>query len=264
MDDQFTVHASGSIAIAGGAILAVGDLGRRVRRGRDHRLRRPRRDAGPGQRAHARADDAAARPRRRSAPRRLADGLHDAGRARVRPAGFRRARHQARLRGDDPVGHDLLRRHVLLRGRGRRGGGGGRHARAVRADGAQVSGARRGELRGLAGARARLHRPLEGASADRAGDRAARALHLHRGDPPGVRRAGHRVRRAAAHPPGRDRVRGRAVAARARHAGHPVGEEAAAVRRARPGRALRPRRRRRDAHAEETRAPASRTTRPAT
>ena len=27
MDEQFTVHASGSVAIAGGAILAVGDLG---------------------------------------------------------------------------------------------------------------------------------------------------------------------------------------------------------------------------------------------
>ena len=147
---------------------------------RDHRLPRPRRDARPGQRAHARADDAAARARRRSAPRRLADGLHDAGRARVRPARVRRARHQARLRGDDPLGHDVLRRHVLLRGVGRRSRRGGRRARALRADGAQVSRAGRGELRGLARPRARLHRPLEGAPADRPGGRAARAVHVHR------------------------------------------------------------------------------------
>ena len=35
-----------------------------------------------------------------------------------------------------------------------------RHARALRADGAAISGAGRGQLRGLAGARARLHRAL--------------------------------------------------------------------------------------------------------
>ncbi len=113
------------------------------------------------------ADDAAARPGRRPAARRLADGLHDAGRARVRQPRLRPARHAARLRRDDPVRRDLLRRHVLLRGGGRRGHGRGRHARAVRADGAALSHARRDELRGLAGARARLHRAVARPSADR-------------------------------------------------------------------------------------------------
>ena len=59
-------------------------------------------------------------------------------------------------------GDHLLRRHVLLRGSGRRGDGRRRHARAVRADRAALSHARRGKLRGLAGSRPRLHRALEG------------------------------------------------------------------------------------------------------
>ena len=65
-------------------------------------------------------------------------------------------------------------------------------------------------------------------SADRPGAGAARAVHLHAGDPARVRRAGRRVRRAAPHPPGGNGARGRGLAARARHAGRAVGEEAAA------------------------------------
>ena len=230
-----------------------------------YRLPRARRDAGLRQRPHACADDAPARARRRSAPRRLADGVHDAGRAGVRAARFRRARHEARLRGDDPVGDHLLRRHVLLRGFGGR-----RRPRRP----ACARSARRPcssfPRRTPRASRTRWPRAREfivrwkGARAHRSRGGAARALHVHRGDSPGVRGARRRVRRAASHPPVRDRVRGGAVPARARHAGRPVGEEAAAVRRARAGRPLRARGRRRDPHAEAMRGPAWRTTRRAT
>ncbi len=158
MDDRFTIHESGSVAIDGDGIVAVGPAAAAYEAAERIRLRRTRRDAGPGQRAYARADDAAARAGRRSAARRLADGLHDAGRARVREPGLRPARHRARLRRDDPLRRDLLRRHVLLRRGGRRGDGRRRHARAVRADGAALPDARRDQLRGLAGPRARFHR----------------------------------------------------------------------------------------------------------
>ena len=182
-DDGRTVHgarARDRSPSAPAQILAVGNVEAEFEPRRHGRLQRARGDAGPCERAHARADDAAAWTRRRSAPRRLADGLHDAGRAGVRAARFRRARHEARLRGDDSVRHDVLRRHVLLRGSRGRSHGGGRSARALRADGAQVPRARRRQLRGRAGPRARVHRALEGAPADRPGGRAARALHLHR------------------------------------------------------------------------------------
>ena len=106
MDDA--VHGASHRARSRSAATRSSRSGRRARRtsaAETHRLPRPRRDAGPGQRAHPRADDAAARAGRRSAPRRLADGLHDAGRARVRQPRLRRARHAARLRRDDPLGH---------------------------------------------------------------------------------------------------------------------------------------------------------------
>ena len=65
---------------------------------------------------------------------------------------------------------------------------------------------------GLEAAR-ELHHGVARAPAHRARGGAARAVYLHRGDPPGVRGAGLRVRRAAAHAPGRDGVRGRTLAA---------------------------------------------------
>ena len=62
----------------------------------------------------------------------------------------------------------------------------------------------------------------------------------------------------------RDRARGGAVAQEPRHAGGALGQEAGPVRRARAARALRARRRGRDAHDDAMRAPAWRTTRRAT
>ena len=76
-----------------------------------------------------------------------------------------------------------------------------------------------------AGARARVHRALARPSADRPGAGAARAVHLHAGDPARVRRARRRVRRAAAHPPVGDAARSRGLAAPPRHAGRAVGQK---------------------------------------
>ena len=73
-------------------------------------------------------------------------------------AGLRRARHRAGLRRDDPLGHDLLCRHVLLRGRGRRGDGGSGAPRALRADRPEVPDAGCGQLRRRAAVGARVHR----------------------------------------------------------------------------------------------------------
>ena len=150
MDEQFTVHARGAIAITGGAIVAVGDVGG---------------DYEPAETidCHGRVVMPGLVNAHTHAPMTLLRGLADdlrldvwlmgymmpVEREFVRPD-FVAPRHVARLRGDDPVRHHLLRRHVLLRGSGRRGDGGGRHARALRADGAEVSGARRRQLRGLA------------------------------------------------------------------------------------------------------------------
>ena len=253
MDEAFTVHPSGSVAIAGGTILAVGDaLGARVSAPAETIDCRGR-VVMPGLvNAHTHA------------PMTLLRGLADdlrldvwlmgymmpVERAFVQP-GLRRARHQPRLRRDDPLGHDLLRRHVLLRGVGRGSGRRGRPARAVRADGAEVPGARRRELRGLAGARARVHHALEGPSADR-----PRPSRRTRPTP-----APTEILRACAELASEFDVPLHTHLAetafeveqsrkRARHAGDSVGEEAAPVRRARARRALRPRRRRRNARAE--------------
>ena len=119
-------------------------------------------------------------------------------RAFVRPD-FVALGHHARLRRDDPVGHDLLRRHVLLRGgRGRRDGEGG-HARTLRPDGPEIPGARRGELRRLAEPRPRVHHRVERPPLDHAGGRTACPLHLHRRNSSRVRRAGARARRPASY-----------------------------------------------------------------
>src|SRR5207249_752399 len=83
----------------------------------------------------------------------------------VQEAGFRPARHEARVRGDDPRRRHVLRRHVLLRGCDRAGDGRRRHAGALRANGAPLSHARCHELRGVARARARFHRAVARPSA---------------------------------------------------------------------------------------------------
>ena len=142
----------------------------------------------------------------------------------------------------------------------------GRHAGAVRADGAALPDARRDELRGSRWrARASSSSAGSGHPLIVPGAGAARALHLHARDPARVRRAGGRVRRPAAHPPLGDRCS--KWRTRARLNGMPVvpvGQEAGPVRRQGAGRALRARGRWRDARAEELPTPASRTTRPAT
>ena len=127
-------------------------------------------------------------------------------------------------------GIDLLRRHVLLRGRGRGGDRRGRPARAVRADGARAS--RRPTRRSYEDSlalRARFHRSAGSGHPLIVPAPAPHAPYTcTAGDPARLRRARRRVRRAAAHPSRRDGARGRRVAARARHAGRAVGEEAAA------------------------------------
>src|SRR6185295_3299295 len=81
--------------------------------------------------------------------------------------------------------------------------------------------------------------------------RPARALHLHAGHPAGMRGTRRRVRRSAPHPslgnhPGSGRL-----PPPQRHAGRAVGQEARPLRREGPGRALRARGRWRDPGAEE-------------
>ena len=122
MDERYSVHARGSVAIGGGSILAIGDIEA------DYEPKQTIDCAGrvvmPGLiNAHTHVAMAMLRG--------LADDLRldvwllgymmPVERA-VRPAGFCRARHEPGLRGDDPVGHDLLRGHVLLRGSRRRDG----------------------------------------------------------------------------------------------------------------------------------------------
>ena len=119
--------------IPDGAVAIDGDRDRRGRHrrrarraatqpARAHRRPRPGHPARPHQHAHARADGAVPRPGRRSG----ADGLAARSyifpaEARHRLAGLRARRHAARRARDDRVGHDDVRRHVLLRGRHRRG-----------------------------------------------------------------------------------------------------------------------------------------------
>ena len=60
--------------------------------------------------------------------------LHLPGRSQERHAGFRALGHAPGVPGDDAVGDHHVRRHVLLRGRGRRSGQGGGPARRARRD----------------------------------------------------------------------------------------------------------------------------------
>ena len=141
MDDQFTVHAPGVGRHRGGTILAVGTIDTEYEpletidcRGRV---------VMPGLvNAHTHA------------PMTLLRGLADDLRLDVWLMGYMMPVEREFVRPDFVAlgtqlacaemirsRHDVLRRHVLLRGGGGRSRGGGRPARAVRADGAQVSGA---------------------------------------------------------------------------------------------------------------------------
>ena len=203
---EFTVHRSGGVAIAGDSIVAVGpdalafdaaatiDCGGRV--------------VMPGLvNAHTHV------------PMALLRGLADDLRLDVWLMGYmmpverefvsarlRPARHAARLRRDDPVRRHLLRRHVLLRGSGRRSDRRGRHAGAVRADRAPFPDAR-------CDAATKTRWPARASSSRRWQGHPlivpAPAPHAPYTCTPEIlrvlRRAGGGVRRAAAHPSVRDR-----------------------------------------------------------
>jgi 5-methylthioadenosine/S-adenosylhomocysteine deaminase len=159
MDERFAVHRGGAVAIQGDSLTAVGPEAANLEA-------RETIDCGgrvvmPGLvNAHTHVP--------MSLLRGLADDLRldvwlmgymmPVEREFVRP-GVRASRDEAGLRRDDPLGGHLLRRHVLLRGRRRRGDGRGRPARLLRPDGAAVPLARCDELRrGLARARAFIER----------------------------------------------------------------------------------------------------------
>ena len=165
---------------------------------------RPGHPAGAHQHAHARADGAVPGPGRRPGPHGLAPALHLPGRSQDRLPGFRPRRHAAGRARDDRVGHDHVRRHVLLRRRHRGGharGGAPRRARPIRHP---VS--RRGceDAGGGAGPGRGLHPEMEGRPARHARRRPARAQHGAARDAQGGARPREQVQRAAPHPSGRD------------------------------------------------------------
>ena len=136
------------------------------------------------------------------------DEVHLPGRGQDRVAGVRARRHAAGGARDDPVGHDDLRRHVLLRGGDREGDEGGRPARRARPDGHPVSGGRRQDAGRGARAGRGVHQRVQGRSADHAGRRAARDVHARRPDAEGGARPVAAPRRADADSSGRDARRG--------------------------------------------------------
>ena len=89
---------------------------RRLSRPRDDRCRGRGRHARPDQHPHPCADGPLPRPGGRPGADGVAAEVHLPGRGEDRVAGVRPRRHAARRARDDRVGHDHLRRHVLLRG----------------------------------------------------------------------------------------------------------------------------------------------------
>ena len=117
------------------------------------------------------------------------------GRGEDGVAGVRPRRHPAGRARDDPVGHDDLRRHVLLRGGDRPGDARGRPARRARPDDHPVSGRGCQDAGdGLARAEAFIKEFADGRP-DHAGGGAARDVHARREDAAGGARA-RRPRRA--------------------------------------------------------------------
>ena len=152
---------------------------RRVLGRADHRRAGPDRPARADQHAHARADGAAIAASADDLA--LMDWLQKyifPAEAKTVSPGVRPHRHAAGRARDDPVGHDDLRRHVLLRG-------GDRARRRTKPACAACSARRSSSSRCAdaktpaegAGAHRALHQGVQGRSADHAGGGAARALH---------------------------------------------------------------------------------------
>ena len=227
MDPQFTVHRPGAVAITGDAIVAVG----------------------PGALAYQAAETIDCGGRvvmpglvnaHTHVPMTLLRGLADdlrldvwlmgymmpVERAFVSPD-FVRLGTRLALRRDDPVRRDLLRRHVLLRGCGRRGHG--RRPACARSARRRCCASRRPTRRATR-SRWRCARDFiqrwRGHPLIVPGAGAARALHLHAGNPARLRRARRRVRRPAPHPPVGDGAGSGRLAAAPRDAGGAVGQEA--------------------------------------
>ena len=116
--------------------------------------------------------------------------------------------HAAGGARDDPVRHDDLRRHVLLRGGDRAGDEGGRAARRAGPDDHPVPGGRCEDAGRFPRARREVHRRVQGRSAHHAGRGAARDVHARRPHAARRARAGAPQRRADDHSPRRDTRRG--------------------------------------------------------
>ena len=180
----------------------------RILGGRNDRRARQRRPAGPREHAHARADGHVSRTRRRPGADGLAAEIHFTGRGEDGVAGDGAHRHAAGRARDDRVGHDHVRRHVLLRRGDREDDARRRAARRARPDDHPVPGRRREDAGRGAEARRVLHQIVQERQPDRAGGRAARALHERRGDACRLRGARAQVRRAGHHPSRGNRRRG--------------------------------------------------------
>ena len=210
MDERFTVHASGSVAITGGAILAVGTLA-------------PAYEAAETVDCRGRVVMPGLVNAHTHAPMTLLRGLADDLRLDVWLMGYMMPVEREFVRPDFvALGTKLgLRRDDPVRARRA-------SPTCTTSRSRSPKRRRRPGMRALCGqtvlkfpapdaasfedslARAReFIARWKGASADRAGVGAARALHLHRGDPPRVRGAGARVRRAAAHASLRNGARSR-------------------------------------------------------
>ena len=162
---------SPSTAATSSAVDTAEAIAAAVSRPRDDRRRGRGRHARPGQHAHPCADGPLPRPRRRPGADGLAAEVHLPGRGEDRVAGVRPRRHAAGRARDDRVGHDHLRRHVLLRGGDRPRHEGGRACAA--------SSARRSSSFPVAGREDAGRRPGPG-GAVREGVRRRRADHRRR------------------------------------------------------------------------------------
>ena len=148
---------------------------------------------------HARGDVAVPRHRQRPPAPGLAREVHLSGRGQERQRRLRSMGNPPGLSGDGAGRHHHIHRHVLLRGRRRGSGQGGRPARGARRNGPQLPRPRREDSSGCAGLRGTLHPPLSRRSAHHPGRGAARALYQHRRIPALRARAGQPVQRPAAH-----------------------------------------------------------------
>ena len=129
--------------------------------------------------------------RRRSAPAGMARKVHLSSRSQDRVARNGACRHATRRPGNDPVGHDGVRRHVLLRRGNRACDEGRRHARRTGPDDHPVSGGRCENTAGRPGAHRGVHQGVCEGRSHRARCRPALALYTRRQRPARLPCAGH-------------------------------------------------------------------------